>query len=390
MAAAPRPVSLAGGLAALHAAALGLLAVMVLVLVAWATAADSSASATQAVAGGLAIWLVGHLTRLSVPGGEFGLAPLGLTALLAGLLFSSGVRAARSAQVRGRRAVASLTAALAASYAAIAVIVSLLARNHSVQPQPVTAFLGAGALALVAGGAGAVHGSGRSAAWWVRVPTVGRLAVTGALGAATVLLAGGSLLVAAMLAVHGGEASQLTTALHAGISGSLLVLLICVLYAPTAVVWGASYLVGPGFAVGSGTSVAVTGVHVGAVPALPLLAALPASAPGRGAWPLTIAALLAAGLVAGVLVDRAARREPGQQISSWRDLFRVAALTGIGTGLLLGLLAAAASGPAGPGRLGHAGPTAWWVGLAAAGATAVIVAGILAGRRPELFARAAR
>jgi Family of unknown function (DUF6350) len=382
-------VTLAGVLAALRAAALGLLTVMVLVLVAWATAADSGASATEAVGGGLAIWLVGHLARLSVPGGSFGLAPLGLTMLLAAVLFSSAVRAARSAQVRGRRAVGSLTLALAASYAAIAVVVSLLARTAAVQPRPVTAFLGAGGLALVAGGAGAVRGSGRSAAWWARVPAVGRLAMTGALGAVTVLLAGGSLLVAAMLAVHQGEASRVVSGLHAGTSGSLLVLLICVLYAPTAVIWGTSFLAGPGFAVGTGTSVAVTGVHLGAVPALPLLAALPSSGAARAGWPLAVAATLAAGLVSGVLVDRAARREPGEPISSWRDLLRVAGLTGGVTGLALGALAALSSGPAGPGRLGRTGPTPWWIGLVAAVTTATVVAVILAGRRPELFHRAA-
>jgi Family of unknown function (DUF6350) len=377
-------------LAALRAAALGLLTVMVLVLVAWATAADSGASATEAVGGGLAIWLVGHLTRLSVPGGGYGLAPLGLTLLLAALLFTSGVRAARAAQVRGRRAVGSLTLTLAASYAAVAVVVALLARTPVVQPQPVTAFLGAGGLALVAGGAGVVRGSGQSTAWWSRVPTVGRLAVTGALGAVTVLLAGGSLLVAAMLSLHRGEASGVVSGLHAGISGSLLVLLVCVLYAPTAVVWGASYLVGPGFAAGTGTSVAVTGVHLGAVPALPLLAALPSDGAAGVGWPLAAAATLAAGLVSGVLVDRAAAREPAQPISSWRDLLRVAGLTGAVSGLALGVLAAAASGPAGPGRLAHTGPTAWWVALAAAATTAVVVASILAGRRRELFHRAAR
>jgi hypothetical protein len=385
-----RSVSLAGALAALRAAGLGLLTVMVLVLVAWATAADSGASAPEAVASGLAIWLVGHLTRLSVPGGAFGQAPLGLTLLLAALLFSCGVRAARAAQVRGRRAVGSLTASLAASYAVIAVVMSLLARTGALQPRPVTAFLGAGGLALVAGGAGAVRGSGRSTAWWARVPTEVRLAVTGALGAITVLLAGGSLLVAAMLVVHRGGASSIVAGLHAGTSGSLLVLLICVLYAPTAVVWGACYLAGPGFAVGAGTSVAVTGAHLGAVPALPLLAALPSSADGGPGWPLALAATLAAGLASGVLVDRAARREPGEPISSWRDLLRLAGLTGAVTGLALGALAALSSGPAGPGRLAHTGPTSWWVGLVLAVTTGLVVAGVLAGRRRSLFHRAAR
>jgi Family of unknown function (DUF6350) len=386
----PQSVSLAGVLAAVRAAALGLLAVMVLVLVAWATAADSGASATEAVAAGLAIWLVGHLARLSVPGGGFGLAPLGLTLLLAVLLYSSAVRAARAAQVRGRRAIGSLTVALAASYAAIAVVVSLFARSAALQPRPVTAFLGAGGLALMAGGAGAVRGSGRSAAWWSRVPAAGRLAVTGAAGAVAVLLGGGSLLVAAMLALHRGEASRIVSGLDAGTSGSLLVLLICVLYAPTAVVWGTSYLLGPGFAAGTGTSVAISGVHLGAVPALPLLAALPSSQDTGAAWPLLVAATLAAGLVSGVLVDRAARREPRAPISSWRELVRIAGLTGAVTGLALGALAAASCGPAGPGRLAHTGPTPLWVALAAAGTTALVVAAILAGRRPELFRRAAR
>jgi Family of unknown function (DUF6350) len=384
---APRSVSLAGALAALRSAALGLLAVMVLVLVAWATAANSGASATEAVTGGLAIWLVGHLANLSVPGGVFGLAPLGLTFLFAGLLFSSAVRAAKSAQVRGRRAVGSLTLALAASYAAIAVIVSLLARSAAVHPRPVSAFLGAGGLALVAGGAGVVRGSGRSGAWWARVPTVGRLAVTGALGAVTVLLASGSLLVFAMLTLHQADASRISSALQAGTVGTLLVLLVCLLYAPTAIVWSTSYLVGPGFAVGAGTSVAVSGVHLGAVPALPLLAALPSSRATGPGWPLVLAAVLAAGLVGGLLVDRAARREPRQPISSWRELLVTAGFTGALTGLALGVLAAASSGPAGPGRLAHTGPAPGWVGLATAAATALVVALILIGRHLELFRR---
>ena len=163
-----------------------------------------------------------------------------------------------------------------------------------------------------------------------------------------------------MLALHRGEVSGVVSGLHAGTSGTLLVLLICVLYAPTAVVWGTSYLVGPGFAVGTGTTVAITGVHLGAVPAAPA-AGRAAVLAGRGG------AALAShgrgdrwrpGSSSGMLVDRAARREPGQPISSWRDLLRVARLTGRITGLALGVLAAASIGPAGPGRLAHTGPGA--------------------------------
>jgi Family of unknown function (DUF6350) len=192
-----------------------------------------------------------------------------------------------------------------------------------------------------------------------------------------------------MLGLHRGEAAAIVTALHTGTAGGLFALLTCVLYAPTAAIWGTSFLTGPGFAVGTGTSVSVTGVHLGAVPALPLLAALPDSGAAGAGWPLAVAATLAAGLVSGVLIDRASRREPTQPISSWADVSRVAALTGAITGLVFGTLAAASSGPAGPGRMAHAGPTPWLVALATAVTTAVVVGAILAGRRRELFHRAA-
>lgn len=375
------PVSWAGVLAALRAAGLGLLTVMVLVLVAWATAADSAASAPEAVRGGLAIWLVGHLARLGVPGGTFGLAPLGLTVLPGLLLFSSAARGARSAQVRGRRGVVALTAALAASYAAIAVVVSLCARTAAIQPRPVTAFVGAAVLAGVAGGAGAVHGSGRTRAWWARLPVGVRVAAPGAAGALTVVLVGGAVLVGAMLARHHGDATGLFASLDGGLSGTLLVLLVCLAYAPTAVVWGAAYLVGPGFAVGTGTSVAAGGVTLGQVPAVPLLAALPRTEqPAHGLLLVTLVAA-AAGVVAGLLVDRAARREVADPVGSWRALLQVSALTGGLAGAGAGLLAGGSAGPAGPGRLAHTGPTWWWVALLAAAEVAVAVAAVLAARR---------
>ena len=387
---APQSVSLAGVLAALRAAALGLLTVMVLVLVAWATAADSGASATEAVAAGFAIWLVGHLARLSVPGGGFGLAPLGLTLLLAVLLYSSAVRAARAAQVRGRRAVGSLTVALAASYAAIAVVISLFARSAAVQPRPVTVFLGAGGLALIAGGAGAVRGSGRAVAWWSRIPTAGRLALTGAAGAVCVLLASGSLLVCAMLALHRGEVSGVVSGLDAGTSGTLLVLLICVLYAPTAVVWGTSYLVGPGFAVGTGTTVAISGVHLGAVPAVPLLAALPSSRDTGAAWPLMVAATLAAGLVSGVLVDPGRRAGiPGSRSLVARPAAgRRAHRGGHRSGARRTRRRIDRAGRAGSAGAHRAGAVVG--GPRRRGHDSGGRAAILAGRRPELFRRAAR
>lgn len=383
----PRPVTWAGVLAALRSAGLGLLTVMVLVLVAWASAADSGASATQAVAGGLQIWLVGHFAQLVVPGGEFGLAPLGLSLLPAALLYTSASRAARAAQIRAWRGAASLTASLAATYAAVTVVVALLARSDAVQPLPVTAFLGAGGLAVAAGGAGVARGSGRAGVCWARLPVVVRLAGRGAAGALGVLGGSGALLLAVLLLRHREAADALFRGVDDGGSGVLLVGLICLLYVPTAVIWGSAYLLGPGFLVGTGTSVAVTGVHLGAVPAVPLLAALPAgNGGGVLAWALVLGVVAGSGVVAGLLVVRGARdvaTDPTttDPTTTLRGIGLVAGASGALTGLAMAVLAGLASGPAGPGRMAEAGPTWWMLGPVAAAETALVVLAVLAARR---------
>lgn len=239
-------------------------------------------------------------------------------------------------------------------------------------------------LAALAGGAGALRASGRGAVWWSRLPASVRLAATGACGAVLVLLAGGALLVALMLARHHDSAAGLVGGLDGGGAGDLLILLVCLALAPTAVVWGATYLVGPGFAVGAGSTVAATGVHVGPVPALPLLAALP-TGDGSHGWAVAAAAVALAGTVGGLLVDRAAGRLPDDPTRSWRGVGRAAGLTGLLAGLAMAALAAATSGPAGPGRLTHVGPTWWLVAVVTALEVAGAVGAVLLVRRRRLM-----
>ena len=94
--------------------------------------------------------------------------------------------------------------------------------------------------------------------------------------------------------------------MDAGIGGGILLAALCLLYVPTAAVWGLAYVVGPGFAVGAGTSVSVAGADLGAVPAFPLLAALPQE-PGPAWGPLVLVVPLLAGVLAG------AARAPGRR-----------------------------------------------------------------------------
>jgi hypothetical protein len=376
-----RPVTVVGVVAALQAAGLGVLAVMVLVLVGWATTADAGGSAGTAVAGALQVWLVGHLAVLAIPGGTFSLVPLGLTALPLALLHTATLRAGRAAGVSGRRGVIALTSAVTATYAVAATVVAVLARTDVVQPQPRSAFLGAAALAGLAAGSAAVRATRRGLVLWHRLPPSARLALPPAAGALGVLVAGGALLGALLLATHHGRAGLLLDGLDPGAGGTLFLLLGSVLYVPTAAVWGLAYAVGPGFAVGAGTSVSVAGADLGAVPAFPLLAALPEGT-GAGAGLIALTAPVVAGLVGAVLLHRAAGRPGAPDLSSWRAVLAAAGATGAAVAVATGLLAAVSAGSAGPGRMADTGPTWWAVGpLAGLEVAAVVAVALLARRR---------
>jgi hypothetical protein len=372
----PVSVTVAGIVAALQAAGLGVLAVMVLVLVGWATASDSGASASTAVTGGLQAWLVAHLTRLVIPGGGFSLTPLALSAVPFLLLHSATLRAARLAQVTRRRGIIALTSAVTASYAVLATVVALLARTDAVRPLPVSAFLGAALIAAMASGSASVRASGRWLVLWVRVPAVLRAAVPPAAGALAVLLGSGALLLAVMLARHHGQGTELVEGLDAGVGGVLLLMLGSLAYVPNAVLWGTSFAVGPGFAVGEGTSVSVSGADLGAVPSFPLLAALP-QGPGTGVGLVMLAAPILAGALAALLVRRSAARSGALDLGSTRVLLETSAVVGALTGLACGALTLLSAGSAGPGRMADVGPDWWAVAPASAVEVAVVAAATL-------------
>lgn len=371
-----RPLTLAGMTAAGHSAGLGILAVMVPVLVGWATAADSDASASTAVAAALQTWLAGHGTRTAFPGGTFSLLPLGLAVLPTALLYTSTVRAGRTAGVAGRRGVIALTSAVAATYAVLATVVALLARTADVRPTPSSAFVGAAALAVVAAGAGSVRATGRWLVLWLRVPPLLRLAVPPALGALAVLVAGGALLVGAALAVSHQRAASLVAALDPGVGGTVLLLLGSLLYVPTAAVWGTAYAVGPGFAVGQGTAVGPLGSELGPVPAFPLLAALPGST-GPGPAVLAMAAPVAAAVLAVLLLRRTAGALPATGVRGRRQVLELSGLVGALVAAGTAGLAVLTSGSAGPGRLSEVGPAWWAVGPLAGLEVAALVAAVL-------------
>jgi hypothetical protein len=194
------------------------------------------------------------------------------------------------------------------------------------------------------------------------------------LGAAAILGLVGSVLAAVSLVAHLSEFRAASDALGPGLGGAALLLLAQLSYLPNAIIWAVAYTLGPGFAFGAGTVVAPTGTVLGAVPAFPMLAALPSGPhPGGPAWvPVLVLAMpYVAGVFAGVVTVRIA---PTPMIEA-APLWGFAA--GTAAGVLAGLAAAFSGGSLGDGRLAAVGPSGFQVGLVAIleiGVTAALAA----------------
>ncbi len=337
-----------GATAALWALLGSLVAVLVPVLVVWASDGRSAAGALEAVRTAGQVWSLAHLVPLGLPRGTLSLVPLGLLALPVLMLMRAGRAAARAHPVPDARAALRVTVAVAVPYAAGAVAVAALSATTAVRPSVGGALLGAGAVALLGAGAGVLRTvpdlTSRLAG---RVP--GRRLVRPASAAVLVLLGAGALLVGVRLAVAHGAAGDLARATAPGAVGGVALLLLGLALVPNAVVWGACWWAGPGFAVGTGTSVGPFGHSLGPVPPLPLLAALPSDRPPLGLALLSLLVPLLAGVVAGLLL----RRGPGR--AAWSD----ALLCGVPAAVAMGGLAWVSGGAAGGGHLREMGPSVW-------------------------------
>lgn len=205
--------------------------------------------------------------------------------------------------------------------------------------------------------------------------------VRGGLAAVAGLLAIAAVVTALSIGIAFAQMIALYESLHTEILGGAVLTVAQLALLPNAVIWTASWLVGPGFAVGAGSSVSPFATALGPMPPIPLFGAIPPEASPLG-WLLLIAPLLA-GLVAGMLTHR----RIGHVLHDWW-----AVLVGIGAGILggamMGLLAAWSAGAGGPGRLVALGPDGLQVGIWAAIAFCVaIVIGMLVDAQVEAFSR---
>src|SRR5690554_5344519 len=208
-----------------------------------------------------------------------------------------------------------------------------------------------------------------------------RASVTGGAAAVASIIAVASVAVAVLLVVGYAEVIALYESGHAGVLGGVVLTIAQLAFLPNLVVWAASWLVGPGFAIGVGSSIGPLGTNLGPIPAVPFLGALPTGDLAWGFLGLLVPVLT--GFFAGLMVRRTLAQRSPAPIAIGR-LVAAGVCIGLFAGILLGLFAWFSGGAAGPGRLIEVGPSPWLVGLFATLEVGVAAAlGLLSVRNRE-------
>ncbi|GMA20458.1 DUF6350 family protein [Arsenicicoccus piscis] len=302
------------------AAAVSWLLVALLALVAWvATPGDVSWLGTVGAA--TVGWLVGHGATIRAGAVEVGLLPVGFTllAVLAAVLATRWLdtdldadRSPRLDLLGGVRAgTLGLLGGFVGGYLGFSLLSWLATAAMPVSVDPVSALVGTLGVALVGLGVGLRTHLSRATfapAWHEQVHALVPLAVRRGLGLGLrlgpALIALGALPVVASLVWHAPRVVELTQDLAPGVVGGSVLGLVELAYLPTAALWGLSWLAGPGFSLGEGSSLTWTHVSTPPLPMIPAFGALPDTATMSPFVMLVGLLPVAAGVVLGVLALR--------------------------------------------------------------------------------------
>ncbi|GAA4811851.1 DUF6350 family protein [Nocardioides caeni] len=363
-----RPLVPTATLGGAIAAGSTLLVGLAVAVVGWfLTDAGGEGTPSGALGVGAHAWLMAHGSTVAVEGIRITAVPLGLTLVCAWVTWRVGHRVGESVSGHGPDAdgiadgardltVPLATLLFAVGYAVLAVVTCAVAATPASAPSPGRVVLWS---LVLAGGVGApaiAFGSGRAAIWLPACPQEVREALLVARRILVSWLLLSLVMLVGALVVDFSTAANITSQLHADAGAVLLLTLITLGVLPNAVLFSSSYLLGPGFGVGTGTTVAAgVPVVLGPLPMFPLLAALPDQGPTPWwtDWLLVLPVLLA--------VVAAGRVQRDRPLLAWDRAAIRGCAGGITAGFLLAVLTAFAGGAVGPGRMADVGPVAFEV-----------------------------
>jgi hypothetical protein len=348
---AGRPLAVNAAVAGVAAVGSGLAVCWLVALVGWfASDGGAHGESTSALKVGTGAWLLAHGSDLHLDSAVVTAVPLGLTALCLWLAWRAARWAGATAEVEDLWSLGLATVVMAGTYGSLALCMAVVTTTSAASPDPFGAFLGGALVGAAGGGAGLALGSGLRPELRALLPGHARAVLFGAAVGGLALWSAGALLAALTVAVRGESVANVLARLHVDVAGGFFSVLLVALIAPNLATWGTSYLLGGGFALGTETVVAPSGVVTGPVPAVPVLAAVP----DPGASPTWVLAVLAVPVATGLLVGWSVTRRFPTTAYRWAVGRAVGAAVIAALGLLV--LAAWSGGSVGGGRMREVGP----------------------------------
>jgi hypothetical protein len=244
-----------------------LLPVAFITLIAWATAGSATGTTSDPIRAAMWIWLGTHHVHF-----DLALSPSGVSGYLSYLPIGGLLLPIVALRAGFKRVVAKLDGDysnltgvrlfFSLFYAILTAMVAVFSASTGVTPLWWMAAIFAFLIAF-----GSSFLADRSIS--LAMPVILALRIV------ALLLGFGFLIFTIAFFANFGQATLITKVLAPGIFGSLLLLMLNLLYLPNVALAGLSYVSGAGFAVGAGTHLSPFTQDIGQIPALPLLAALP-------------------------------------------------------------------------------------------------------------------
>ena len=374
---------LVGALDALFVVSVPVVALIAVTTAVWAIENDPTLPWFTSLNTALQFWFVSHgvslevakqtLVGIATPAFTFSLPPLGL--MLVVVLF-------------GRRTAKKLTGSLefwpgwlgaAAVYGAASVLLLPLASNESVAPNANQAVVFPTALYLISMVGFSLFGSQPKTAvalapaferealirWWDArkaranwfVSSISAPAFKAGTAVVLGLMLVSALMVGVSLTLNWISVTRLYEGLQVSIIGGFALTFGQLAILPNVIAYGASWLTGVGFAIGTGSNVSPLGTQLGPIPALPIFGGLPIGTVIPALAVIVVPMVLA--LVATLMVKGHTKEIRFNFATPLAAAFSL----GIGIGVIAAvegaLLALLASGSLGPGRLATFGINPW-------------------------------
>ena len=320
---------------AVRSAAIFIFPLAFITLIAWTTAGSASGTTSDPIRAAMWIWLGAHQVHF-----DLSLSPSGVDGYLSYLPIGGLLLPILALRAGFKRVVSKLDGDFSnltgvrlffsLFYATLTAMIALFSSSVGVKPQWWMAAIFA---FLIAFGSSFIADPSISLA----MPVILALRVV------ALLLGFGFLIYTIAFFTNFGQATLITQVLAPGIFGSLLLLILNLLYLPNVAIAALSYASGAGFAVGAGTHLSPFTQDIGQIPALPLLAGLPVNS---NKWILLFSIVIIAlgALLAYWTVSL-------QERTSWQSFFLVI--------VMLALLAYFASGSLITQAMGAVGVSIW-------------------------------